>query len=85
MELCSIAGRNTGIEVKNMLFQELAEIQRYDGIWACSSILHLPVHELADVMGKMVTALNDHGIIYTSFKYGTFEGERNGIYFTDMT
>ena len=24
-------------------------------------------------------------IIYTSFKYGTFEGERNGRYFTDMT
>ncbi len=85
LELCRIAGRNTGIEVKNMLFQELAEIQRYDGIWACSSILHLPVHELADVMGKMVTALKDHGIIYTSFKYGTFEGERNGRYFTDMT
>jgi SAM-dependent methyltransferase len=25
------------------------------------------------------------GIIYTSFKYGTFEGERNGRYFTDFT
>ncbi len=23
--------------------------------------------------------------IYTSFKYGTFEGERNGSYFTDFT
>ena len=26
-----------------------------------------------------------YGMIYTSFKYGTFEGERNGRYFTDMT
>lgn len=25
------------------------------------------------------------GIIYTSFKYGDFEGERNGRYFTDFT
>lgn len=25
------------------------------------------------------------GIIYTSFKYGEFEGERNGRYFTDFT
>lgn len=24
-------------------------------------------------------------MIYTSFKYGTFSGERNGRYFTDMT
>ena len=23
--------------------------------------------------------------MYVSFKYGTFEGERNGRYFTDMT
>ena len=36
-------------------------------------------------MRKIVTALKANGIIYTSFKYGTFEGERNGRYFTDMT
>ena len=30
-------------------------------------------------------ALKEDGIIYTSFKYGDFEGERNGRYFTDFT
>lgn len=85
IELCRLAAEYTGIEVKNMLFQELAEADRYDGIWACSSILHLPADELADVMRKMTAALKDHGIIYTSFKYGTFTGERNGRFFTDMT
>lgn len=85
IELCRLASEYTGIEVKNMLFQELAEADRYDGIWACSSILHLPADELADVMRKMTAALKDQGIIYTSFKYGTFTGERNGRFFTDMT
>ena len=33
----------------------------------------------------MIAALKEHGIIYTSFKYGTFEGERNGRFFTDFT
>ena len=84
-ELCRLAGEYTGVKIKNMLFHELAEVERYDGIWACSSILHLPSEELADVMRKMVTALKHNGIIYTSFKYGTFAGERNGRYFTDMT
>lgn len=84
-ELCNLASKYTGIRVKNMLFQELTEIEKYDGIWACSSILHLPIGELADVIQKMVIALKDKGIIYTSFKYGTFAGERNGRYFTDMT
>lgn len=85
VELCKLASEYTGITVKNMFFQELAEVNKYDGIWACSSILHLPVEELTDVMRKMVTALKINGIIYTSFKYGTFSGERNGRFFTDMT
>jgi len=85
IEMCRLAGRYTGLKVKNAFFQELAEVEMYDGIWACSSILHLPVHELANVMGKMMAALKEEGIIYTSFKYGSFAGERNGRYFTDMT
>lgn len=84
-ELCRLAGEFTGIKVKHLLFQELAEKNKYDGIWACSSILHLPKQELIEVIQKMSLALKSKGIIYTSFKYGTFEGERNGRYFTDMT
>lgn len=84
-ELCKLASEYTGISVKNMYFQELTEAEKYDGIWACSSILHLPMDDLADVVRKMVIALKGNGIIYTSFKYGTFAGERNGRYFTDMT
>ena len=68
-----------------MLFQELDAVEQYDGIWACSSILHLPLDELVLVLGKMAKALTPQGIIYTSFKYGNFAGERNGRYFTDMT
>lgn len=37
------------------------------------------------VIEKMNLALKQNGIIYTSFKYGDFEGERNGRYFTNMT
>ena len=33
----------------------------------------------------MSRAVKTGGIIYTSFKYGEFEGERNGRYFTDFT
>ena len=84
-ELCKLASEHTGIEVKHMYFQELSEVEKYDGIWACSSILHLNHNDLEDVMKKMAVAVKTNGIIYTSFKYGTFSGERNGRYFTDMT
>lgn len=84
-ELCKIASDYIGIGVKCMLFEELAEMQKYDGVWACSSILHLSKGALADVLKKMAIAIKDNGAIYTSFKYGEFEGERNGRYFTDFT
>ena len=84
-ELCKLASDYTGIQVKNMLFQDLNEKEKYDAIWACSSILHLTKEELRDVMVKMAAALKADGILYTSFKYGDFQGERNGRFFTDMT
>lgn len=84
-EMCKIAGEYTGITVRKLLFQELDAQEKYDGIWACSSILHLPKDELKVVLQKMADALKKNGIIYTSFKYGDFEGERNGRFFTDFT
>ena len=84
-ELCKIASRNTGIEIRHMMFSELEAVERYDGIWACSSILHLTRKELQDVIRKMIRAVKNGGAIYTSFKYGEFEGYRSGRYFTDFT
>lgn len=84
-EMCKYASEYTGIPVRKILFQELNELDKYDGIWACSSILHLSKKELRQVLVKMIDALRCDGLIYTSFKYGDFEGERNGRYFTDFS
>ena len=69
-QLCRIASEYTGIKVRQMLFQELDEKEKY---------------ELREVLKNMYAALKSKGWIYTSFKYGEFEGERNGRYFTDFT
>lgn len=84
-KLCEYASTYTGIHVKNMLFEELNEHEKYDGIWACSSILHLNKKELLNVFPLMIQALKKNGIIYTSFKYGDYEGMVNGRYFTYFT
>ena len=84
-EICKEASKYTGIKVKQMLFEELNDQNIYDGIWACASVLHLSREKLPNIFHKMHQALKTNGIIYTSFKYGTFEGERNGRYFTDFT
>ena len=84
-ELCKSASEYTGIPVKQMLFEDLDEVEMYDGIWACASILHVKKAELPGILRKISAATKSNGIIYVSFKYGDFEGERNGRYFTDMT
>lgn len=84
-ELCRLASAYIGIDVKQMLFEELNEKACFDAIWACASILHLPKKELHNVIEKIIKAVKNNGVIYTSFKYGDFEGERNGRYFTYFT
>ena len=41
--------------------------------------------KLADVLGRIESALKYGGVLYASFKYGEYEGLRNGRYFTDFT
>ena len=81
-EICKIASEYTGISVKQMLFEELDVCEKYDGIWACASILHVEKNALPSILRRMQTAIKQGGIIYTSFKYGNFEGVKNGRFFT---
>lgn len=82
--MCKIASENLHRPVKHMLFDELDEREKYDAIWACSSLLHVPAQNLPGIFRRMEKALKPQGYIYCSFKYGDFEGERNGRYFTDL-
>lgn len=83
-ELCKKASKLTGIDVQNMLFQDMQYESEFDGVWACSSLLHVPADELVDTFEKIARALKPGGIFYASFKYGEYSGERNGRYFTDL-
>ena len=84
-EMCRAASAYTGIPVKRMLFEELDAENRYDGIWACASLLHLPAKNLPDVLWKIEKALKPGGVLHASFRYGTFEGVMDGRYFTYFT
>lgn len=82
-EMVRIARETTGLPVRQMLFSELDETDKYDGVFACASLLHVPSEELPDIIGKVIKALKNNGVFYLSFKYGDFEGYRNDRYFTD--
>ncbi len=85
IEMCNIASSFCNIDVKNILFEDFNEENKYNGIWACSSILHVPYNNLGKIFKSLHKALLENGILYVSFKYGDFEGYRNERYFTDLT
>ncbi|HVI41619.1 MAG TPA: class I SAM-dependent methyltransferase [Anaerovoracaceae bacterium] len=84
-EFCKLASEYLGQAVICMKFDELDYVGKFDGVWACASILHVPVKDLEIIFKKISRALKDGGYFFTCFKYGEFEGERNGRYFTDLT
>ena len=65
-------------------FQGLECVNKYDGIWCCASLLHVPKAELPQVFLKLQNALKPDGVLYVSFKYGTQERVHNGREFTDL-
>ena len=77
-------GKCTRFSLK-MTKNEINFEKQFDGIWACASILHVAKTQLSEILRKMTTATKKGGIIYTSFKYGDFEGEKNGRFFTFLT
>ena len=84
-EMCRQAENNIGQPVINMTFDELPYEAEFDGIWACASLLHVPSSNIKDVLVKIEKALKAGGYFYFSVKYGDYEGEREGRYYTDYT
>ena len=77
--------REKGIKnIYQMTAQEMDFVNLFDGIWACASLLHVPSKDLQSVFAKCAKSLKNNGVMYASFKYGDFEGERNGREFLDL-
>jgi SAM-dependent methyltransferase len=82
--LAALAEAHCGLPVARLRFQDLDWHARFDGIWACASLLHVPLAELPDVLQRLARALRAGGSLYASFKYGHGERERGGRRFTDL-
>lgn len=84
-EMCEAATKLTGRQARNILFDELDYENEFDGIWACSSLLHVPKKEMSKILTLIKYALKEGGILYASYKYGEKERKKNGRSFSDYT
>lgn len=74
-QLAAIASRRIGQTVRTLLFDELDAVGRYDGVYACASLTHVPRHALPDVISRVHRSLKNGGLVWASFKAGTAEGD----------
>lgn len=83
-ELVKRASIYTGLDVKLALFDDIKDIEIYDALWCCASLLHVPETKLITTLKGLARALKVNGTWYISFKYGDSEREKAGRVFTDM-
>ncbi len=82
-EMCDLASIHIGQDVLKLSFEEMDFNEVFEGIWACSSLLHVPSNEIDSILKKVIKSLKINGVLFMSFKYGDFEGVRDGRYYTD--
>lgn len=81
-ELAKKASEYIGQEIIVKDMRELNFENKFIGVWACASILHLPIKDIEEVFKKIFKALKEGGIFYSSFKYGESDYIKDGRYFT---
>jgi hypothetical protein len=74
-QLAAIASRRIGRTVRTMLFDELEALERYDGVYACASLTHVPRDALPGVVSRVYRSLTRGGVVWASFKAGAAEGD----------
>lgn len=84
-QLVGLARQHTSLPVQQCAFTHFESSTQYDGIWACASLLHVPLFELPETMDYLSSYLKPQGVFYCSFKYGEGEVERGGRRFTNLT
>ena len=85
-ELSIAASKVIGQEVICNKFEDLQLTEKFHGIWACASLLHINKRDLINVIKNISSNLEDNGVFYMSFKYGKGEYiDEKGRYFNCYT
>lgn len=82
--MVALAREHSGQEVHLMTFQGVTWLEAFGGIWACASLLHVPLADLPEVLGRLARALRLGGVMYVSFKLGSGERTEGERRFTDL-
>lgn len=72
-ELTKLAEKNCGFSVMNTTFAKFKSAKKFDGIWACASLLHVPKKDFEESFLNLTNHLKNGGILCASMKLGEVE------------
>jgi hypothetical protein len=64
------ANQHPGVTASVMRMQEFKVICKYDGIWACASLVHMVHVEIERMLQNLIKGLKPQGMLFVSFKRG---------------
>ncbi len=82
--IAALASKHVGQDILVREFADIHWSRRFDGIWACASLLHLRYDALGDTFRRLTQALKPGDVMYVSFKLGKGERIVHGRHFTDL-
>lgn len=60
------ATREKGVAAEVMRIQDISWKDHFDGVWACASLLHIPLDDISHVSSLLVRSLKTDGVLYAS-------------------
>ena len=69
---------NKDLDVRQLTVEELQDENVYDAIFASASLIH--VEDITKALDNCYRALKEGGLMFATFKYGDFEGIKEGRY-----
>ena len=83
--LCRLARDYSGAEISCMRIEDWKPRERFDGLWACASLVHLPFEAIETFFGSLRHVLVKDGVAFFSFK-SDFQGiDSKGRLFTKFS
>jgi SAM-dependent methyltransferase len=73
-EMAREASAYLGQPVRVLMFEDLADEDAYDGVWASACLLHVPIADLPTILARIRRSLRPGGYFYASYKSGLGEG-----------
>lgn len=80
--MCKKTRTIVDIPVITLGAEDLAFNEEFDGVWACASLLHIPLERIEFALKAIFSSLKDKGILYCSWKYGGGERIENGRFYS---